>query len=71
MRVVLDVLAKAAEPMGIKEIAAAVVASGYKSKSKDLTGLISSQIYRHKEIKRPKRGKFLLKPDAAKAKRGK
>ena len=68
MRVVMEVLAQNGKRMSLKEITAGVVASGYKSQSKDLPGLISSQIYRVKEIKRPARGRFQLKPDAAKAK---
>ena len=66
IQVCVDVLAKSGKAMTAGELAEAVAAAGYKSKSKDLKPLIYSQIYAEKRIVRPERGKFQLKPGAVK-----
>ena len=61
---VVQVLAKSKAPLGVKEISARVLASGYKTKSKNVHTLIWAQIYKDDRIVRPERGKFQLKPGA-------
>jgi len=58
---VLKVLAKAEQPMGVKEIAAVAIEAGYRTKSKDLSKSVIPIVYRDPRIKKVGRGKFVLK----------
>jgi len=59
---IVRILAKNKKLMTAGEIAEAVLAGGYETKSENLQTLIWSQIYKDERIVRPERGKFQLKP---------
>ncbi len=62
LTLVVQTLAQNKKPMTAGELAEAVLAAGYKTKSKNLQALIWSQIYKDDRIVKAERGKFQLKP---------
>jgi len=67
MSSVVEVLAEKGEPMSVPELCEAVMAKGYKSKSRNLKAILFAQIYRDDRIERPARGRFQLKSAASEA----
>ena len=57
---IVQVLGKAKAPMRIKEITPAVKAAGYRSKSKDLYGLVATTLRDTTRFRRVGRGKYTL-----------
>ena len=57
---VQGVLAKAKEPMRVKDVAAAVRKAGYKSASKDFYGIVATTLRDKKKFSRAARGLYKL-----------